>query len=951
MDCRSNPTVPAHHGFWHSLAAGAGCLAVVLLAACEGDRGASGRDGKDFTDGLGRGDDLPGVNVQILSLSGGGSSFQPGNTITVKFTVKNDAGENLELSEMDRGAILVSGPSFNYQRVIDSQSDLLARSTKNPDGSYSYRFAAPIPTSYLAPLNDTGAFTDNELTGQPLLAGTYTVGIELRKDYTIEEETFRDPGNATFDFLLGSATTLQPRELVTIENCNQCHGELRAHGSNRTRIQNCLLCHTTGAEDRNESTVEGGTPGVSIDFKVMIHKIHTGKHLASVLGVTTNPDGTRKYDAAKKPYKIIGFNNSVHDYSHVALPIWPSLIAPMPRDAGYSGLTATQQGLEDELRSGVVDCDACHGDPDGAGPLPAPAQGNLIYTQPTRLACGSCHEDWVPTSPYRQNTNGMPAQSSDATCTQCHKTSGTALDIMDAHRHPLRNAALAAGINFSLTSVAEAGTNDGDGTIDVGEKIAVTFTIKNDAGADIMPSALTGWAAVVKGPTSAPNLLHFNPVASAAVTGGPTYTINLPEAVALERVGVSTGGALETFPATSLIPHWNVSGAATTVHLRTVSGFTGALAAAAVPPQNYLDVQSGQGASFAQNDYIVLEDGVAGKEEYLQIKWIEGDRLWFSSAREPTDARGPRVTHPAGAGVRVVTVATVNAANYSLNAATGVIAETTEFGAGTVLVSYTSDFVVPATYNGAINDSPDLGLFNAGDWGGLPLVDGTYTVGMYASRNFTVTGNGQTTTYREATPPSTRDFLLGAATTIVPDLRIDSAQSCYSCHVDIQFHGGGRRGFATCTLCHSTAGAEDRPRYLSPNGAPTPGVTIDFRTMLHKIHHGKELAKASEYAVVGFGGTSFQYDEVGFPAMPGGTMNCASCHGKDNTAWKAPASRKHPALPVGSQTWRAACASCHDSDAAVAHVDANTAPNGAESCSICHGSGERERVEIVHKVR
>jgi hypothetical protein len=69
--------------------------------------------------------------------------------------VRTDGGAPLELSTMARGAIMVSGPTSNYQRVIASQADVLTRARKRALGSYTYEFAVPIPATYLAPLNDT----------------------------------------------------------------------------------------------------------------------------------------------------------------------------------------------------------------------------------------------------------------------------------------------------------------------------------------------------------------------------------------------------------------------------------------------------------------------------------------------------------------------------------------------------------------------------------------------------------------------------------------------------------------------------------------------------------------------------------------------------------------------------------------------------------------------------
>ena len=163
----------------------------------------------------------------------------------------------------------------------------------------------------------------------------------------------------------------------------------------------CVLCHTAGAEDRNVASQDGGTPGVTIEFGVMIHKIHNGEHLPSVLGVGTKADGSRDYDRTPTPYKVAGFNTA--DFSEVAFPVWPNLNIGMPRDAGYSGLTTSQKAQEDEMLRGVTACASCHGDPDGSGPLPAPAQGGLAYSNPTRRTCGACHDDIDWNLPYTAN--------------------------------------------------------------------------------------------------------------------------------------------------------------------------------------------------------------------------------------------------------------------------------------------------------------------------------------------------------------------------------------------------------------------------------------------------------------------------------------------------------------------------------------------------------------------
>ena len=175
---------------------------------------------------------------------------------------------------------MVSGPSFNCQRVLARRTDLIEESTANAGGSYTYTFPLPIPSSCLAPLNDSASFGsgDGELQGEALLSGTYTVGLEAYKDYEVEEETCRDAGNDTEDFLVGSASALDSYSPISSpQNCDSCHSVVLFHGGGRRGFEACILCHgTAGSEDRAQYTAGSApaTSGATIDFRTMLHKIH-----------------------------------------------------------------------------------------------------------------------------------------------------------------------------------------------------------------------------------------------------------------------------------------------------------------------------------------------------------------------------------------------------------------------------------------------------------------------------------------------------------------------------------------------------------------------------------------------------------------------------------------------------------------------------------------------------
>ena len=911
-------------------------------------------------------DNLPGVVVKIVSLAGGsgpGGNFEVGDTVSVNFTVRTTKGVGLPLGAIDNAAIWLAGPTSHYQRVLPtgrdqlSLTDVQTRASKNADGSFTYTFGSPLPAVYGPPLYDTTKFTVGELTGLPLEHGSYTVALRLYRNYTVGTTTSRDVGSDTRDFILGEMMAVEAREVVGLGQCNQCHVTLQAHGGTYRDTKLCVTCHTAGAEDRNSTDTGDATP-VTIEFATLIHKIHNGSNLPSVLGIGTNADGTRNFTAAPVHY-VVGGGTAPSDFSDVQFPAWPSLSFPTPRNKGYSALTPTQQATDDKSRMGVIACEKCHGDPDGDGPVVAPAQGEFAFSHPSRQACGSCHDDIDWNKTYKRNTDtGMPAQPNEANCLTCHPANGFAVggSPRDGHRHPLFDPTFNPGLKVALSNVHEAGASNGNGKLDVGEKLALTVNVTDDSGATLAAAVQPALSVVVTGPTSNRNLLVSATIPVAALTGTPPFSVNVPDLVNLELLGTSTAATGDVFT-TARTPIWNITGAATTLFVRTATGVATTLAAAAPVMQNFVTVASAVG--FLRNDYIVVEDGVAGLQEYLRVQWVDGNRLWFASAGAAGYQPGLRFAHTGGAAVTKVTLATKTAGtDYTVTPATGTITEMTEFGAGAaVLASYTTDFVMPAVYGPPLNDSPDLGQA-AGKWKGLPLVPGTYTIGVWGSRTLSLVQNGETNSYRSTSPPSTVDFLVGAATTVVPVAIITSGATCEKCHTDVFGHGGGRRGVDTCLLCHGSAGSEDRPRYVAAGAPATPGQTIEFRDMLHKIHRGSSLANAATYGVVGFGAGAYpnnfsvlDYADVEFPAMPDGVKDCTACHGA-STAWQAPADRSHPtAATVAARSWTVACGSCHDSGAATAHFDIMTSGGGDESCSVCHDAGRELAVTLAHQVR
>lgn len=505
---------------WHRCITAAGLLLGLALAGCggSGPAGAAGSSGTNVDSGITSNPNLtiannaPGVVLavtQVKGATGPGGHFKVGDKPAVTFTIKKTSGATWHLSEMASGRIWMSGPTSNYQRVIAQQSDLITRSVLNDDGSYTYTFASAIPANYLTPLDGADGDGDGNLGGTALLDGSYTIALVAYWNYNVEGTAKKDVGNTVADILIGSTATAASREVVKTDNCNQCHVSVQAHGGSYQDARVCVTCHTAGAKDLNAVTASKQP----IEFKLMIHKIHDGSHLPSVNGITVDNSGIRQYGSGTA-YAITGYHGSVNDFSDVNFPVCPSFQSAMPRPAGYSALASGDKSKEGAILKGVVACYKCHGESASA----APSQGDNCYTVPTRQACGSCHDDIDWTKPYVKNGMTMPANSLDGSCTTCHKVTGDTLaagydmgggNILPptpyAHAHPLADptvvpgaAAFHNGLKVNVTGMSGSAAS----YFVAGEKPSVTFTIKDNDGADLPLYALGSISTTVLGPNN-----------------------------------------------------------------------------------------------------------------------------------------------------------------------------------------------------------------------------------------------------------------------------------------------------------------------------------------------------------------------------------------------------------------------------------------------------------------
>ena len=283
------------------------------------------------------------------------------------------------------------------------------------NGFYTYTFATDItdPAANPCPASCTDA------AGKALNI-RYEPGQTHR--VTIQQANKAYPeASGIFDYVPNGGFPFFNRDIVATSTCNTCHVQLTAHGT-RVDTRLCVTCHNPGSW-------VAGSPNVSVDFKVMIHRIHYNRAGAALPSV-----------AAGYPYKI-----GSSDFSDVSFP------------------------------QDVRNCVRCH-DGTAASAIATP-QGDNWKLEPSKAACGACHDNVYfgtapdPTKPYQTQAHSGGAQPDDSTCAMCHaatKFPDSTQNIAVAHGFPARLKAAAAKFQYNILGVT--GTAPG-------AKPVVTFSV------------------------------------------------------------------------------------------------------------------------------------------------------------------------------------------------------------------------------------------------------------------------------------------------------------------------------------------------------------------------------------------------------------------------------------------------------------------------------------------
>lgn len=336
-------------------------------------------------------------------------------------------------------------------------------------GVYSYTFKTKLPQGF-----------------DPTL--TYSVGIQVDRTF-LGQQLSANP----VDHVVPAGGTPQLLLDVTTEQCNSCHAPLIAHG-NRREVGLCVLCHAEAAVDAT---------GTSIDFRNMIHKIHAGKDLPSVVN-----------GAPGAKYQICGSRGC-------------DVFAQKDANGAVAGV-GFPRALEE--------CLTCHAE----GPT-----ATYYKDRPAAAACATCHDDVNPsqvtTAAGPPGTNHFQDRGyPDGDCTFCHTPdSGKEFDISvtGAHVVPERSNQL-QGLNVAITGVANHAP---------GQTPTFSFKVTNNAGTAL--TSLTGLdrlAFAISGPTTDYTVM----ITPTAVGGGASGMV----------VGPDGDGVFQYTPAASAAIPANATG-------------------------------------------------------------------------------------------------------------------------------------------------------------------------------------------------------------------------------------------------------------------------------------------------------------------------------------------------------------------------------------------------------
>lgn len=492
----------------------------------------------------------PGLVVTIT-----GAGIAADGTISANFTVTDPNGLALDVKGgTTPGAVRTNFVAAYIPKGTQDWVALTTRAQKSPiTGNSATQPAADSGGAVAASGNGyTYTFHTKAPSGFDD-SQTVRIGVYASRDLS-DFSLDTNYADYVFTFVPNGSAVTNTHDVIATANCNRCHDILAAHGGSRRLVPLCVMCHNPG--DNGVQTVDPDT-GNSIDFEVMIHKIHMGSSLPTV--------------QAGKPYQIIGFEQSVNDYSTVIFPADARNCQMCHESGSYprastSGTAYAKAGpppaplnVDDKgnITAGAADTDTTAapsypgtGDPTsgpggatvipvsapqdpGQSSEPAPANANWWLTRPKMAACGACHDD-VNFATGENHPGGF--QLDDSRCANCHIAQGEHpfdASILGAHTIAEWTPGVLPGVNFKLISVTGA----------AGKAPSVTFSMTDNAGNGIDPGSMNLLNLVMAGPTGDyASVVSESAKGATAAGAAGTYTYTFKATIPPDATGTYTMG-------------------------------------------------------------------------------------------------------------------------------------------------------------------------------------------------------------------------------------------------------------------------------------------------------------------------------------------------------------------------------------------------------------------------
>jgi len=385
-------------------------------------------------------------------------------------------------------------------------------------GNYSYTFATDITSAAANPCPGPCADAD----GKPLNI-SYQPGLTHR--VTIQQGNSALPkATAIFDFVPAGGA-VSSRDIVLTATCNQCHSELTAHGT-RIDTRLCVTCHNPGSSVTPEPDAKLQS-NTTVDFKVMIHRIHYNIYNSLNPSDSTLPN----YMPPTLPSVTAGIGLTDPDCDPAAFTCYPYKIG---------GSDFSQPSFTQDVRN----CTRCH---DAA----SSAQGGNWNARPSIAACTSCHDNVYftnqpdPAKPYQTEPHPAGPQADSSTCALCHGP-GKVADVAVMHNFPARfktasgkfnlniiDAAPTAAGSFPVITFSVTDPSNGDAPYDINAHPAFTTAGVSSLGLKL------GW--------TASGIADIGNDGSGGTFGQPV-SINL-----LNNIAVVPGAAPGTYTVTSTV--------------------------------------------------------------------------------------------------------------------------------------------------------------------------------------------------------------------------------------------------------------------------------------------------------------------------------------------------------------------------------------------------------------